>query len=158
METTKKINDLRDFMEVITKRLKHLDELVTYRNEINDACLALLDADNDNIDYDIKLMVNINMPEGTDKQSTGLSAKDLLDGLSDSESPAEFLNKLKGVQTFMDGPNKKKVRTKYNLNFGALSNTSLISCLVSIRDHIDGEINKHDNSVKKLANKFETKQ
>ena len=139
-----KFNKTKDIVQLC-------DKFRDYKETINSVCEAIINMDKDASINKISINVEIKLPkEKRDKYS--LSADGLLRSLADADNPDDFMDKLKRVDGYVNrGTRNKQVQlSHFNVDLKGLTDASLISILMRMRDTIDEELKDCSNKFNKI--------
>jgi len=123
--------------------VKLCDKFRDYKETINSVCEAIVNMDRNTAINKISINVEIKLPkEKRDKYS--LSADSLLRSLADADNPDDFMDKLKKVDKYVNIGGKNQDRqvklSHFNVDLKGLTDNSLISILMRMRETIDKEL------------------
>jgi len=141
-----KFNKTKDIVQLC-------DKFRDYKKTINSVCEAIINMDKNASINKISINVEIKLPkEKRDKYS--LSADGLLRSLADADSPDDFMDKLKKVDGYVNKrgrtQNKPVQLSHFNVDLKGLTDDSLISILMRMRDIIDEELESCSSKFNKI--------
>ena len=139
-----KFNKTKDIVQLC-------DKFRDYKKTINSVCEAIINMDKNASINKISINVEIKLPkEKRDKYS--LSADSLLRSLADADSPDDFMDKLKRVDGYVNrGTRNKQVKlSHFNVDLKGLTDDSLVSILMRMRDIIDEELEDCSSKFNKI--------
>ncbi|QDP46389.1 MAG: hypothetical protein GOVbin1709_51 [Prokaryotic dsDNA virus sp.] len=127
-----------------TKNIVELcDKFRNYKETINNACEAIINMDKNSSINKISINVEIKLPDNN-KDEYSSNADGLLKSLADVDNPSDFVDKLKQIDKYINKKDKykdEKIKlSNFNINLKDLTDNSLISILMRIRDIIDNEL------------------